>query len=269
MAGQGKNNPMSRSISTDVDPVNLAGGKSGEVRSFFENTDLYLPGYELNIRIRAETVRELTEGFSFQNVLDVGCGNGSISVPLLTHERRVTFLDLSSNMTSIAQSRVPPEFAANATFVNENIMQAKLEPASYDLIICLGVMAHADAPDALVGRLAALLKPGGRLILEFSDSRHPLGRVARGLQWVAALRRPRSYSLNALSFGKVSGMLREHELQLLSAFRYNQLLYPVLTKRMPQRVRYNLVRGTFGDARRNRRARLGNEYICLLTNAPK
>ncbi len=210
------------------------------------------------------TLKEFPKDLSFKNGLDSGCGDGSISRQLLRSDTRVTFLDLSARMTEIARSKVPAGLAANAQFINENVLTAPLEPASYDLIVCLGVMAHVDSPEALVATLASLLQPGGRLILEFSDARHPLGRYSRAWQWVAGLRKPRSYRLNTLWFARVNEMLQRNGFTILSKFRYSHLFVPVVHRRLSETTKHKVVRTAFGEARQNRRHWLGNEYICLI-----
>jgi len=81
--------------------------RSTLVKRGFEQPQWYLEKRSFNIRIRAETVRQFLGDLGFENMLDIGCGNGSISVPLLTPHNRLTLLDMSTTMLSIAQSRVP------------------------------------------------------------------------------------------------------------------------------------------------------------------
>ena len=59
-------------------------------------------------------------------------------------------MDLSASMLLIARSNVPPEFAANVQVRNEDFMTAPFDLASFDLIICVGVLAHVDCPDELL-----------------------------------------------------------------------------------------------------------------------
>jgi SAM-dependent methyltransferase len=52
-----------------------------------------------------ETVQELVRLSGDARVLDIGCGDGSISLPLLTGKTSLTLLDLSAKMLSIAKYR--------------------------------------------------------------------------------------------------------------------------------------------------------------------
>jgi 2-polyprenyl-3-methyl-5-hydroxy-6-metoxy-1,4-benzoquinol methylase len=244
--------------------MEIVSSKAGDVRSFFEKPVNYLNRREVLMRVRAETVRALAETFTFHSVLDIGCGDGSISIPLLRENTRLTLLDFSTGMTSLARSKVPRDLAGNVEYLNDNFMSAGLKPRSYDLVICLGVLAHLDSPADFLARVANVLKPEGRLILQFSDSRHPIGRLQRAHQRICAIRRPRSWSLNAFSSDLVSRMLAEQGLQIISAFRYSLLPIPGLVKWLSHENHYRIIRGTFGDSAFSRNAWLGNEYMCVV-----
>jgi SAM-dependent methyltransferase len=44
-----------------------------------------------------------------------------------------------------------------------------IEPESYDIILCIGLLEHIAEPQRFVGELHRILKPGGRLILTCSS----------------------------------------------------------------------------------------------------
>jgi 2-polyprenyl-3-methyl-5-hydroxy-6-metoxy-1,4-benzoquinol methylase len=239
--------------------------KVGEVKLYFEKSHQYFNGRQFDIKIRAETVKEFAEGFQYRRILDIGCGDGSISLPLLNRDTRITLLDLSSAMTSVALSNIPPELRGNAEVLNQDFMKADIAPGSYDLIVCLGVLAHVDSPADFIAKIATVLRPGGRLIFELTDSFHIVGRLTRLYQALCAIRKPQKYRLNVVSFAPVARMLRSEKLRLMSVFRYSLTPIPGIPKLMTQTQLYNMARGIYGNSRNNRNAWLGNEYICLLT----
>lgn len=242
-----------------------APSKVGHVRTFFEDPRRYLPGRLFDVKVRAETVAEMLEGIEFKSVIDIGCGDGTISLPLLTAGKRLTLLDLSTSMTKLAQSNVPAGLQGNVTCVNQDFMQAKFEDGCFDVVVCIGVLAHVDSVPDFLGKVSRVLKPGGVLVLEFSDCKHFTGRLLRGYQKLCALRKPRPYPLNALSIRRVRKWAAEQQLRIDSQFRYIQPL-PFISRVMSQDAQYRMVRNIFGYAKRSRNAWLGNEYICLLTN---
>ena len=119
-----------------------------EVKSLFESPQPYLDRRRYNIKIRAETVQHFLRNRQFTSVLDVGCGDGSASIPLLNPQRSLTLLDISSKMLSIAQSQVPPNLRANVQVMNQDFLAANLAPHSFDVIVCLGLLAHVG-PNSL------------------------------------------------------------------------------------------------------------------------
>jgi ubiquinone/menaquinone biosynthesis C-methylase UbiE len=237
--------------------------KTTRVRRTFERPEWYLEGTSCNIRIRQETVRDWAAGARPRRMLDIGCGNGSISTPLLRADNRLTLLDLSSKMLSIARSNVPDDLARNVELVNADLMAAELEPHAYDLIICLGVLAHVDSPAATLQKIAGLLQPGGTLILEFTDAFHPIGLPTVLFSRLRAAFRPPPYALNLLSNRDVFGMLKGANLRLVSTYRYS-LRLPGIYRLFSQDTLYKAARATFATALRNRNAFLGNQYICLV-----
>jgi 2-polyprenyl-3-methyl-5-hydroxy-6-metoxy-1,4-benzoquinol methylase len=232
-----------------------------QVRTAFESPERYLHATRFNIRIRQETVYDFSRDTQFHSILDVGCGDGSISVPLLNPERRLTLVDLSSRMLSEARARIPAGLRSSVETLNADFMSAPLEDHAYDLILCLGVLAHVDSPPATLERISHLLKPEGTLMLEFTDGLHPLGQATVLYHALLDLFRPSQYPLNVLSRDRVFSWLAECDLRVQAAYRYS-LLIPGMHRVFSQESLYGAVRLVFGSSWRNRRAFLGNQYIC-------
>jgi len=240
-------------------------GKSDQVRSVFENAPRYLNSRRVDIRVRAETVKEFAATREWQRLLDIGCGDGTISLPLLTPTSHLTLLDLSASMTAIAKSNIPERLAANVEVRNEDFMKASFDSASFDLIISVGVMAHVESPDDFLSAIAKLLRPGGRLIIEFTDCRHIVGRLGRFFGTLQELVAPPKYRTNRLSFPEVALLFKRHGLRLISEFRYATVPVPGIERLLSHDVLYRIVELTFGRYTKEKNAWLGNEYICILT----
>ena len=219
----------------------------------------------MDILFRLETVREFSSRVSWQRILDVGCGDGSISLQLLTQNSHLTLLDISKSMLSIAKERVPEHLAANVVVRHENFQAACFGDERFDLIITVGVMAHVDSPDAFLAKLRSLLNPGGSLIIEFTDSRHFVGRVGRGLGRLKEAVAPARYETNKLSYSIVASLFQKHRLRQCAAFRYARVPVPAVDRLMGTTLQYRLAKRVFNDCVENTNAALGNEYICMLT----
>jgi len=234
--------------------------KTERVRLFFESPDRYLCRREFDIRIRMETVEELTRGRAFEHALDIGCGNGAISLPLLTPRRRLVLLDMSSSMLARARAKVPRDLLNNVDLVNEGFMTAPLEPQSYDLVVCIGVLAHVESPADVIAKIARVLKPGGSVILEFTDSYHFAGRAIVFYHRLLNCLRPAPYTLNRLRMRDIVQSCLRHGLRPSTFYRYS-LPPPGAHRFFEQETLYKMTRLLFGRVNHNRNRWLGNEFI--------
>jgi SAM-dependent methyltransferase len=100
-------------------------------------------------------------------VLDVGCGNGRVTIEAARRAGSGSALgvDLSSEMLGVARRRAEIERVPNATFL---LADAQLHPfpaESFDLVVSRhGTMFFGD-PVAAFRNLARALRPGGCLVL--------------------------------------------------------------------------------------------------------
>ena len=237
--------------------------KADSVKSLFSVPEKYLGPRQFDIRVRVETVEQYTSALVVDRVLDIGCGNGAISLPLLPRCRRLTLLDLSGKMLELARLQIPPARSSTVDLIEGDIMSAGLEHQTFDLILCLGVLAHVDSPAAVIAKVAKLAKPGSLVILEFTDSFHLWGLQVVLYQKLLKLLRPEPYALNRLSRRSVEGMFREHGLSTLALYRYG--LPPIGSSMFAgQEEMYRMVRLVFGPSGRNRNRWMGNQFIYCL-----
>jgi 2-polyprenyl-3-methyl-5-hydroxy-6-metoxy-1,4-benzoquinol methylase len=96
-------------------------------------------------------------------VLDAGCGPGLVSEALLKAGHRVFGVDLSGEMIARATARCAA-FGARARFVQTSLFDGSLADP-FDAAISRYVLHHMTDPLAFVSRQAALLRPGGVLVL--------------------------------------------------------------------------------------------------------
>jgi len=249
-------------MSMQSEPSRGAGvRKVDQVKSIFDKPEWYLKK-SYNIRIRKETVQEVLRGIECKLILDIGCGDGSISFPLLCASNRLTLVDLSESMLSVARSRIPQQLVGNVEIVNADVLSAHLRAQGYDLILCLGVLAHVDSPAATIDELMRLLKPGGFIIVENTDCRHPISHMMRTYDSIRCLIRPEKYSRNRIATAEVVDRFVGHGCRLLATYRYS-LLLPGMHKILSYSALYRVIRFIYGAYPYCRLSWLGNECIHL------
>jgi SAM-dependent methyltransferase len=121
-------------------------------------------------------------------VLDVGCGEQlyrSELAPLL-RAGTVQYIGLDPDEPSLTRIR---ESLPEGRFQLGDIESFRGEPASYDHILCLRSLNHVVDLDEAMARMAALLKPGGQLLIVETT---PFAMLRRPEQVTAADRAPRA-----------------------------------------------------------------------------
>ena len=115
-------------------------------------------------RRRVET---LIDGFltdemvAGKSALDVGCGLGFFSQRLKERSARVTACDLGATLVERTRQRV------GCTGVVADVMSLSEQfgRASFDLVVSSECIEHTPDPRAALRQMAAVLKPGGHLVV--------------------------------------------------------------------------------------------------------
>lgn len=98
------------------------------------------------------------------NILDIGCGTGSLSVVLAKLGHAVTGIDLSPSMISLAKQKA----AVHDLQINFHVMDAafpKLPNQKFDLIVCRHLLWALPEPKKVLHRWLKFLNSKGRLLL--------------------------------------------------------------------------------------------------------
>jgi len=150
-----------------VDPVALW---DAEAPTFDEAPDHGL----LDADVRAAW-RDLLLGVlpaSPADVVDLGCGTGTLAVLLAEHGYAVDALDFSPAMVRLAAAKLAaaaPRVRDLVTVREGDAGDPGLAPASVDVVLCRHVLWALPDPVQVVRRWVAALRPGGRLVLVEGD----------------------------------------------------------------------------------------------------
>jgi SAM-dependent methyltransferase len=116
--------------------------------------------------ICARLFAALPEGYRARAAIDVGCGAGASTAPLVVRAGHVLGIDPYLRMLRRARDRLPA-----ATFVQGTAESLPVRAASIDLVTAAGSLNYTDLDRAL-GELARVLAPKGHLaVYDFSTGR--------------------------------------------------------------------------------------------------
>ena len=93
-------------------------------------------------------------------VLEIGCGHGSFLAVLGAAGYEAVGLELSSWVVDFARSTF------GALVQQGRVEDQDFEPASFDLIVMMDMLEHLLSPLETLERCLALLKPGGRIVIQ-------------------------------------------------------------------------------------------------------
>lgn len=214
------------------------------VKEFFDGeagryAEHFLPrksGRGVVFQTRLALARQLSAGCSGR-LFDCATGTGEISEAIYASGRfsDAIFVDLSSEMLRQAQSRLSHYPGGNLRFVQADIFQylnGLHAGAKFDLILCLGLIAHTGRLGELLRSARAHLADSGRILLQTSIENHWGNRL-----WRLLLdRRAAKYHGYAFSYytqQQISDAVHRAQLAISAVRRYSVGL-PFLEKVAPR-----------------------------------
>ena len=129
-------------------------------------------------------------------VVDLGCGTGSIAIPLASQGYKVVGIDLSSDMLAVAEQKWVQQGATsgNLTLLEQNMCRWQISEQVDSVISFCDCLNYIVDEDDLLATLSATydqLKPGGSFIFDV----HPITRFEQ-----YAADQPFVYDENGISY---------------------------------------------------------------------
>lgn len=118
--------------------------------------------------------------------LEVAIGTG-LNIPLYDPSVRLTGIDLSREMLTIAEERAAA--SGRALDLREGDAHAlPFDPASFDSVICTYSLCNVADPGLVLTEMARVLRPGGRLILvdHIRSSSRPIFLAQKAIEFFTA-----------------------------------------------------------------------------------
>ena len=235
--------------------------KANEVRSFFEQPEVYLT-YDYNLRLRLDTIREFIGDSYFEEVFDMPCGTGDLSIPLLDQFGDLTMMDFSGNMIAHAANHVPEEAQDKVRLIRSDFYAYGFEGRQFDLVMAIGILAHIDNPMMFLTQIARLVKPGGKLIVQNTNYASSYTKLIRLYHRVKRLVGKSNYKLNWVKESEVVSTLKNEGFELRRSFRYHQS-WLGFSHLMTNEKKMEKTQKRFGTAKDPRNQKTGSDVIYL------
>jgi ubiquinone/menaquinone biosynthesis C-methylase UbiE len=167
------------SVSADTHPVDqrVPAQEKATVASVYDEIageyDERIPGSSQADEVFTNTemdflLGKITKG---ERVLDMGCGTGRFTVPLVATGAEVTALDLSNGMLSVAAGKLT-ERGLKAEIHQGDMADLPFADGTFDTVTSMLALMHIPLVDrqAVFTEVSRVLKPGGRMLLCVKNS---------------------------------------------------------------------------------------------------
>lgn len=157
-------------------------GQVGSHRNLFVNKP---SGRNHLFRTRLRLACELAARCS-GNLLECATGPGEITGAILSsgNFHSATIVDISANMLRHAQTHLEANRArCDMKFIQSDIFAFNGDSSGpkFDLVVCLGLVAHVGHVEELLKQLKTHLSEGGQILCQITLGDHPSTRLVRGL----------------------------------------------------------------------------------------
>jgi 2-polyprenyl-3-methyl-5-hydroxy-6-metoxy-1,4-benzoquinol methylase len=156
-------------------------------------------------------------------LLDCAAGTGEITCALLESGRfsHATVVDISPAMLQSARELLSSQITnTELEFVHSDVFNFKPSDSAFDLILCLGLIAHVGRLDMLLPHLKSMLAPAGRIILQTTLTDHVGTRIVRALTARRELAR-RGYRISWFSQRDVADACNDAGLRIVEMRRHS------------------------------------------------
>lgn len=99
------------------------------------------------------------------DVVDIGCGEGYLTIEVARWARRVIAVDRSATVLARAKALAARRRAANITFKRGELEQLPLTAGSVDVALLSQALHHATDPAQAAAEAVRVLRPGGKLLV--------------------------------------------------------------------------------------------------------
>ena len=119
---------------------------------------------QLNLYYYYLFIREHLLKISAKDVIELGCGRGTISLFLAQYEKmQLTLMDNEEDAMQIAREAFA-DHGLEANFITGDALDTGIAENTFDATVSIGLAEHLDNVDELFAEQLRILKPGGVMI---------------------------------------------------------------------------------------------------------
>lgn len=219
--------------------------RAEQVNAYFANPQLYFRGRYI-VDLRRELARELLGNPKGSRILDLGCGDGSVSLQFANDGNQITLVDPSRAMLALAKNAISEEHADQVRVVESTAEDFPEE--QFDVVICLGLLAHVQSAEGAFRKIAACVRPGGRCLVQITDHDRGIASLLRVFGSMRNLLQPCGrYAANATTGAQLEAWSRQLHLTRLATKTYS-IGVPGAGRVLPQRWLYNYAKLSLDSA---------------------
>lgn len=133
-----------------------------------------------------------------REILDIGCGVGTISLYLASKGNRVYGVDISSNAIKSCRTSAKKLRLENKAHFKVMNFPKKIPNEKFDFILLLEVIEHLKNDDLALGKIYLLLRKGGIAIISTPSKNAPLYKLGLADEFDQRVGHLRRYTLEEL-----------------------------------------------------------------------
>jgi 2-polyprenyl-3-methyl-5-hydroxy-6-metoxy-1,4-benzoquinol methylase len=170
---------LSRNLLAPAEQETLNSYYAGYQRRFPDRVQHYY-------RRQIQDVLDLIEARPGARVLEIGCGTGTESLWMAMHGATVEAIELAKPRFEVANARkavVESDLGRKLTceFINGSLLDVDAA-RQYDIVWMEQAFHHLEPRDQVVEKIAALLRPGGHVVVSEANALNPLLQAQLFLQ---------------------------------------------------------------------------------------
>ena len=150
--------------------------KDFEIKKRKDNL-IYVPYNEVYFK---SLMRNSKKGFK---LLEICCGEGQCSEPILENYKDITFADISKNSLDVIKRDFSSYMTDSIKFKECNIENLPFDNEIFDIVACAGGLSYGDN-NSVLNEIYRVLKPNGVFICIDSLNDNPIYKFNRYLHYI-------------------------------------------------------------------------------------